>query len=72
MLPTVGTGSPVHGILANVLIDDELPPEVRLIFRKLQKKDATTKIKVFKQSCVFNSIFLSLRCVLIFIELTKF
>lgn len=46
ILPTVGTGSPVHGILANVLIDDDLPPEVRLIFRKLQKKDATTKIKV--------------------------
>lgn len=39
-------GSPVHSILTNVLIDDNLPPDVRLIFRKLQKKDATTKIKV--------------------------
>ncbi|ODM98607.1 E3 ubiquitin-protein ligase listerin [Orchesella cincta] len=50
VLPTINSGSPVHNsILANVLIDDDLPPEVRLIFRKLQKKDATTKIKALAE-----------------------
>ncbi|CAL8093289.1 unnamed protein product [Orchesella dallaii] len=50
VLPSISTGSPVHNsILANVLIDEDLPPEVRLIFRKLQKKDATTKIKALAE-----------------------
>jgi len=40
-----GAGSPVT-VLTNLLMDDELPPEIRLVFRKLQKKDGVTKIKV--------------------------
>lgn len=49
-----GFGSPVYGpgtgatatALTSLLIDDDLPPEVKMVFKKLQKKDAITKIKV--------------------------
>jgi hypothetical protein len=42
-----GSGGQVNTlILTNVIMEDDLPPEIRMVFRKLQKKDGITKIKV--------------------------